>query len=153
MVPAELPPVGVAPGCAPTVDGGAGACAGSGAGGTAAGGGPWVEDGTGAVELAGGITAGGAASRAGAGLLLAAMGAVAQVPTQWSGAAGGAPYAATLAAANRTGSRKGDAKRARRMDRVTATCGPQLIFFQRLHLTLLSLVGASPVGGPLSFHV
>ena len=67
----------------------------NGAGTTGAGVG--VAGGTGAVEFAGGITAGCAASLAGAGPLFAAMGAVAQLPTQWS-AGFGAACAAIVAA-------------------------------------------------------
>ena len=49
-----------------------------------------MEGGVGAVELEGGAMAGGAATSVAARPLLAAMGAVAQVPTQWSGGGGGA---------------------------------------------------------------
>jgi hypothetical protein len=49
-----------------------------------------VEGGTGAVEFDGGATAGGAPTVAAAGPLFAAIGAVAHVPTQWSGNFGAA---------------------------------------------------------------
>jgi hypothetical protein len=65
-----------------------------------------VEGGTGAAEFAGGATAGGAPTLVAAGPLFAAMGAVAQVPTQWSGgfgAACAAPVAVKASRRNRLG--------------------------------------------------
>src|ERR1035437_9111499 len=62
----------------------------TGGAGAGAGVGVCVDGGVGAVELEGGATMGGAAVSVAARPLLAAMGAVAQVPTQWSGGGGAA---------------------------------------------------------------
>lgn len=71
-------------------------------GGVTLGAGVCVEGGTVAAEVAGGATAGGALTLVAAGPLLAAIGAVAQVPTQWSGGFGAACEAAVAVKASRT---------------------------------------------------
>jgi hypothetical protein len=73
-----------------------------------------VEAGTGATAFAGGATAGGATTLAAEGPLFAAMGAVAQVPTQWSGGFGAACIAAVV---------RVKASRTRRLGRVVRRMG------------------------------
>jgi len=118
---------------------GAAVCAGAGVGAAAGALGVCVEAGADAVELAGGATMGGAACRAGPGPLLAAMGAAAQVPTQWSGS-GGAACAAAVKASTR--SRLGRIRRCERV--VTAECQPRMKFSGR---TILRRTGGARLRG------
>jgi hypothetical protein len=84
-----------------------------------------ADGGTVALELEGGATAGGAATRVAARPLLAAMGAVAQVPTQCSGAGGAALAIVAVVSAS---SRRVE-NEARRMDVVTARVNLRENFF------------------------
>src|ERR1017187_2313259 len=95
----------------------------TGGAGAGAGVGVCVDGGVGAVELEGGATMGGAAVSVAARPLLAAMGAVAQVPTQWSGDGGAACEVAVIVVKARRKIRQGRVGRRGRV--VTEVCQPR----------------------------
>ena len=76
--------------------------------------------------MAGGAATGGAAVRLAASPLLAAMGAVAQLPTQWSGAGGAACEVAAMVV--RASSRNTRVRMERVGGVVTAECQPRKKF-------------------------
>src|ERR1035437_5784660 len=95
----------------------------TGGAGAGAGVGVCVDGGVGAVELEGGATMGGAAVSVAERPLLAAMGAVAQVPTQWSGDGGAACEVAVIVVKARRKIRQGRVGRRGRV--VTEVCQPR----------------------------